>query len=84
MNSTSSAPFSSGAPFGASVTVKDETGDQAVYKLMDAAEADAAKGVISVTSPLGQSLLGQGVGATVKVPVGKAGYKLTILKISRD
>jgi transcription elongation factor GreA len=72
------------AYIGASVTVKDETGYEAIYKLMDAAEADASKGVISVTSPIGQSLLGQGVGVTVKVPVGKTGYKLTILKISRD
>jgi transcription elongation factor GreA len=69
---------------GATATVKDETGSEMKFTLADASESDPTKGIISVTSPIGQSLLGHGEGETVKVPVGKAGYKLTILKITRD
>src|SRR5471030_466626 len=72
------------AYIGATVVVKDEDGVEASYTLMDASEADPTKGSISVTSPIGQSLLGQPVNAKVKVPVGKNGYLLQIIKISRD
>ena len=69
---------------GATVGVKDESGQNATYTLADATEANPTAGIISVTSPIGQSLLGQPVGATVKVPIGKQGYTLQILKITRD
>ncbi len=72
------------AYIGASVLVKDETGQESTYTLVDATEANPLDGLISVASPIGQALLGQGVNSTVKVPIGKAGYKLTILKITRD
>ena len=72
------------AYIGATVTVKDDTGEEMKYMLVDAAESDPTNGMISISSPIGQSLLGQSVGITVKVPVGKAGYKLTIVKISRE
>lgn len=71
------------AYIGATVTVKDDTGMESNFTLVDAAEANPTEGLISVTSPIGQSLLGQAVGATVVVPVGKNGYKLQILKIAR-
>jgi transcription elongation factor GreA len=69
---------------GATVVVKDESGVEMTYTLADASEANPTEGVISVTSPIGQSLLGQPVNATVKVPMGKDAYTLRILKISRD
>lgn len=69
---------------GATVLVKDETGQEASYTLADASEANPSAGIISVTSPIGQSLLGQPVNTTVKVPLGKNGYTLRILKITRD
>jgi transcription elongation factor GreA len=72
------------AYIGATVVVKDETGSEMTFTLADSSESDPTKGVISVTSPIGQALLGQGEGTTVKVPVGKAGYKLTIQKITRE
>lgn len=72
------------AYIGATVVVKDETGSEMTFTLADASESDPTQGVISVTSPIGQALLGNGPGSTVKVPVGKAGYKLTILKITRE
>ncbi len=72
------------AYIGATVAVKDETGEEMKFTLVDPAESDPASGMISITSPIGQALLGQPMGAKVKVPVGKAGYTLHILKITRD
>jgi transcription elongation factor GreA len=69
---------------GATVVVRDESGQEATYTLADASEADPTAGIISVTSPIGQSLLGQPINTTVKVPVGKNGYTLRILKITRE
>jgi transcription elongation factor GreA len=69
---------------GATVVVKDEQGHESKYTLVDAAEANPREGLISVTSPLGQCLMGHPVNTTVKVALGKDGYKLTILKITRD
>ncbi len=72
------------AYIGATVYVKDETGGDMKFTLADASESDPTKGIISVTSPIGQALLGQGIGTTVKVAIGKGGYKLTIQKITRE
>ena len=72
------------AYIGATVAVKDDSGEQMKFTLVDPAESDPANGLISITSPIGQALLGQPVGTKVKVPVGKDGYHLHILKITRD
>jgi transcription elongation factor GreA len=72
------------AYIGATVAVKDDAGEKMKFTLVDSAESDPASGMISITSPIGQALLGQPVGAKVKVPVGKAGYTLQILNITRD
>jgi len=72
------------AYIGATVTVKDDSGAEARYTLVDASESDPAKGWISISSPIGQALLGQGIDVKVKVPIGKAGYTLHILKITRE
>jgi transcription elongation factor GreA len=72
------------AYIGATVAVKDESGEELKFTLVDSAESDPASGLVSITSPIGQALLGQPVGASVKVPVGKAGYSLHILKITRE
>ena len=72
------------AYIGATVAVKDDSGEEMKFTLVDPAESDPAKGMISITSPIGQALLGQGPGTKVKVPVGKAGYSLHILKITRE
>jgi transcription elongation factor GreA len=69
---------------GATVVVKDEKGHESTYTLVDAAEANPREGLISVTSPLGLSLMGHPINTTVKVVLGKEGYKLTIVKITRE
>jgi len=68
---------------GAAVTVKDEDGYEATYTLVDSSESNPSKGYISMGSPIGLALTGQPVGAKVKVTIGKGGYHLSILKISR-
>jgi len=72
------------AYIGATVAVKDESGEEMKFTLVDPAESDPASGMISIASPIGRSLLGQPVGVKVKVPVGKDGYHLHILKITRE
>jgi transcription elongation factor GreA len=70
---------------GATVTLKDlSDGEAAVYTLVDSAEADFARGWISVSSPLAEGLLGHKVGQTVdvKLPGGPAKFK--IMKVSRE
>jgi transcription elongation factor GreA len=68
---------------GSVVTLKDADGDTSTYTLVDAAEADFAKGKISVNSPLAEGLLGHKEGdmAVAKLPAGPAKFK--IVKVSR-
>jgi transcription elongation factor GreA len=72
------------AYIGATVAVKDDSGEEMKFTLVDSAESDPSSGMISIISPIGQALLGQPVGAKVKVPVGKTGYFLHVLKITRE
>jgi transcription elongation factor GreA len=70
--------------FGATVTLKDlDTDEQLQYLLVSELEADYNQGKISVTSPVGEALLGHKENdiVEVKVPAGKLRYK--ILKITR-
>lgn len=67
------------------VLVKDlRDGEEILYTIAPADEADVDKDIISVKSPIGASLLGKAVGDTVQisVPAGMLSYE--ILKISRD
>ena len=69
---------------GATVTLEDlDTEEQLNYMLVSEEEADYAQGKISVTSPVGQALVGHKINSVVqiKVPAGILKYK--ILKISR-
>jgi len=69
---------------GAKVKLNDlESGKELEYTLVSETEADFSSGKISVTSPVGQGLLGHKENETIiiKVPVGTLRYK--ILKISR-
>lgn len=67
------------------VKVKDlDRGEEIVYTLSPADEADIDNDIISIKSPIGTGLLGKAVGevAEIKIPVGMLRYK--ILSISRD
>jgi len=65
--------------FGATVTVADEeTDEKKTYQIVSEYEADAAKGRISITSPIARALIGRSVGDSVEVttPRGQKDYEI--------
>ncbi len=67
--------------FGATVTVEDEDGDQATYRIVGVDESDGAAGDISWKSPIGRSLLGKAKGDTVTARWHAGVRELTVAKI---
>ena len=61
---------------GATVTIKDNDGEESRYTIVGSAEAKPAQGRISNESPVGRSLLGRRVGEVVQVrtPGGIVAY----------
>jgi transcription elongation factor GreA len=55
------------AGFGSRLRVTERTGDKFVFQLVMPEDADADKGMISTTSPIGRALLNKEAGDTVKV-----------------
>ena len=68
--------------FGAWVTIEDEEGHQATYRIVGGDEFDSDHGWISVDSPLARALLGKGEGDEVTVvrPKGKA--EVTVVRVT--
>ncbi len=65
--------------FGATVTVADEeTDEEKTYQIVSEYEADASKGLISVTSPIARALIGRSMGDSVEVvtPRGQKDYEI--------
>lgn len=68
--------------FGAHVELIDEeTEKQVAYQLVGQHEADIKLGRLSITSPLGRSLIGKKVGDTVSVPAPGGDRTYEILSI---
>jgi transcription elongation factor GreA len=68
---------------GSTVVVLDSKREEEVtYNLVTSEEADAAKGKISTTSPIGRSLLGKEVGDVVRVQSPGGVKELEILKLT--
>lgn len=66
--------------FGAKVTLFDiDTENEVTYQIVGEDEADIKKGKISVTSPVGRSLIGHSIDAEVRiaVPSGVKIYEIT-------
>jgi transcription elongation factor GreA len=75
------------AGYGSRVWLRDMAKAAEVeYKLVTSEEADAAKGLISTTSPIGRALLGRRAGDEVKVqtPAGMKEFELVRLKTIHD
>jgi transcription elongation factor GreA len=69
--------------FGATVLVRDlSTEEQTVFRIVGTEEADARKGLISHSSPLGRSLVGRSEGDEVRVdtPGGKREFEILSVK----
>ena len=68
--------------FGATVVLEDsDSGETTRYQLVGEDESDAAKGLISVTSPIARALLGKEVGDSVRVSVPKGTREFDVLEI---
>jgi transcription elongation factor GreA len=75
------------AAYGSRIVVLDVAKDAKIeYKLVTTEEADAGKGLISTSSPIGRALLGKKVGDEVKVatPAGVKEYEVVRLTTIHD
>ena len=70
------------AGFGSTLEVIDGHGEKMTFQLVMPEDADAEKGMISTTSPIGRALLGRRKGDEVKVqtPAGIKEFELIRLK----
>jgi transcription elongation factor GreA len=69
--------------FGAKVKVLDaESGEEHIFVLVGPDEADAKNGKISISSPVGKSLLGKEIGDTAVVRAPAKTMEYEILEIS--
>jgi transcription elongation factor GreA len=74
------------AGFGSTLHVIESNGDKLVFQLVMPEDADAAKGLISTTSPLGRAFLNKEEGDSVKVvtPGGQRAFEITKLITIHD
>jgi transcription elongation factor GreB len=72
--------------FGAWVTVEDEAGQTASYRLVGPDETDAQSGRISIESPVARALLGRRVGDDVVVrrPRGESELVITAVRYESE
>lgn len=64
--------------FGCEVSIESMDGKRRRFKLVSKHEADAAAGLIAITSPLGRALIGKSAGDTAEVaaPSGMIEYEI--------
>ncbi len=68
--------------YGSRVVLYDYEEDKEIeYRLVSSEESDLSRGLISVTSPIGKSLLGKQVGeeAQIVTPAGRKEYEIRSL-----
>ncbi len=72
--------------FGAWVTLESDAGEEFVYRIVGPDEFDAAKGFISMDSPMGRALLGKGEGDEVVVqrPAGRGVFTIVEIEYRRN
>ena len=70
------------ARFGATVLLADEDTDEEIsYKIVGSYEADIESGRLSITSPLGQALIGKTIGDVAEVIAPGGGKAYEVLKV---
>jgi transcription elongation factor GreA len=74
------------AGFGSTVHLRTSSGETVVYQLVMPEEADAAKGTISTSSPIGRAILNKEEGDEIKVtaPGGNRTFELIKLITIHD
>lgn len=70
------------AGFGSTVHLRQESGEVLVYQLVMPEDADAGKGLISTTSPIGQAILNKEEGDEIAVKTPKGVREFEIVKVS--
>jgi transcription elongation factor GreA len=71
------------AVFGTVVTMLDlDEDDEVTYQLLGPEESDVKKGIISVLSPLGRSIIGKQIGDEVKVVTPGGVRELEVIDIA--
>lgn len=66
---------------GSAVDLIDQRGKRQRYTLVDSLEADPSKGKISISSPLGSSLLGKSLRDVVRWTTGRGERQMTLVGI---
>lgn len=67
---------------GSTVVVLDVDKDEKIrYKLVTSEDVDAAKGMISTSSPIGRGLLGKNVGDSVRIQIPGGTRELEIIEL---
>tara|TARA_Y100000815_G_scaffold46417_1_gene38113 strand:+ start:85 stop:555 length:471 start_codon:yes stop_codon:yes gene_type:complete len=77
------AKLSGAIKFGATVTLVDEdTEEEKTYQIVGETEADIAKGLLNLRSPLARALIGKEEGDSVEVrtPGGDKSYEILTIK----
>jgi transcription elongation factor GreA len=67
--------------FGSTLHVVESTGEKQIFQLVMPEDADAAKGLISTTSPLGRAFLNREEGDSVKVVTPGGNREFEIVKL---
>ena len=72
--------------YGSRVVVEDDAGESIAYEIVFPEEVDAARGQISLSSPIGRALLNKAVGDEVEVqtPSGRRTYQIMELLTLHD
>jgi transcription elongation factor GreA len=70
------------AGFGSTVEVIEGNGERLVFQLVMPEDADAAKGMISTTSPIGRAFLNREPGDSVKVTTPGGPREFEIVKLT--
>ncbi len=74
------------AAFGSTVNLREDNGESITYQLVMPEEADAAKGLISTSSPIGRAIVGKIEGDEIKVttPSGTRNFEIVKLVTIHD
>lgn len=70
------------AAFGSTIELEDESGKQFVYRIVASFDAEPAKGLLSVESPVAGALSGCRAGDTAVVPTPRGERRLRVLSVS--
>ena len=69
------------AGFGSTVHLRAENGEIVVYQLVMPEEADAEKGMISTSSPIGKAILNKEAGDEIKVTTPNGAREFELVKL---